>query len=318
MNKLTVIVAAYNVEKYIEKCIESIVKQTYKNIEILIVNDGSLDKTLNIALEYSKKYKNIKVLNKENGGLSSARNYGIKHATGEYITFVDGDDYLDEITYDSIMSKVLFDESEIGIFSYKKIYKNKIKKIKLNKNLYSGNFLKKIFSKSDEASIIVWNKIFRRDIIIQNKIFFENKAYFEDTGFIFRYLYFVKKFSILNNPFYNYVQREGSITKKVNNIIFSSKQNTLDIIKKFYIDKNEYQNYEKEIRDLQIRMELYVLNKLLDSNEKGSYLNLNLNLKDLFTINIPLKHKIAIFLIKIKCYEKIYKFLKKMNKNKIL
>lgn len=318
MNKLTVIVAAYNVEKYIEKCIESIVKQTYKNIEILIVNDGSLDKTLNIALEYSKKYKNIKVLNKENGGLSSARNYGIKHATGEYITFVDGDDYLDEITYDSIMSKVLFDESEIGIFSYKKIYKNKIKKIKLNKNLYSGNFLKKIFSKSDEASIIVCNKIFRRDIIIQNKIFFENKAYFEDTGFIFRYLYFVKKFSILNNPFYNYVQREGSITKKVNNIIFSSKQNTLDIIKKFYIDKNEYQNYEKEIRDLQIRMELYVLNKLLDSNEKGSYLNLNLNLKDLFTINIPLKHKIAIFLIKIKCYEKIYKFLKKMNKNKIL
>ena len=221
MIKLTVVVPAYNVEKYIHKCLSSLVNQTYKAMEILVVNDGSDDRTETIIKEFEKKYKNLKLLNKENGGLSSARNYGIKYAAGEYITFVDGDDYLDEITYEKVMSKLLADKSEMCIFSYKKIFKNKIEKIELNKELYSKNFLRRNFSKSDEASIIVCNKIFKREIIIQNKIYFENKAYFEDTGFIFRYLYFVRKISVIDEPFYNYVQRKGSITKTLNKIIFN-------------------------------------------------------------------------------------------------
>ena len=106
MYKLTVIVAAYNVEKYIEKCLESLVNQTYKNLEILVVNDGSTDNTKQIIEKYEKKSENLKLLNKENGGLSSARNFGLQNTETEYVTFVDGDDYLELNTYEVIMKKV--------------------------------------------------------------------------------------------------------------------------------------------------------------------------------------------------------------------
>lgn len=303
MNKLTVIVSAYNVGKYIKKCLKSLVNQTLENIEILVVNDGSTDNTEIIVKDFEKKYKNLKLLNKENGGLSSARNYGIKYATGDYIAFVDGDDYLEEVAYKEIMKKLVREKSEIGIFSYKKVYKNKVENVRLNKKLYSGKFLKNVLSKSDEASIVAWNKIFKRDIIIENKIYFENKAYFEDTGFIFRYLYFVKNISIIDIPFYNYVQRRGSITKKLNEIIFSSKKNTIDIIKKFYRELDEYENYKIKIRDMELRMELYILNKVLESHQKYSF---PLFWSDIFRTRIPLKHRIGLILIKLKIYERIY------------
>lgn len=315
MIKLTVVVPAYNVEKYISKCLESLVNQTYNELEILVINDGSSDETEKIVKEFENKYKNLKLLNKINGGLSSARNYGINFAKGEYITFVDGDDYLDKKTYEDVMEKLIYEKSEMAIFSYKKIFKNKIKKIKLNKKLYSENFLRKIFSKSDEASIIVCNKIFKKSIIIQNKIYFENKAYFEDTGFIFRYLYFVKKISIVNEPFYNYIQRKGSITKKLNKIIFSSKKNTLEIIKKFYKERSEYENYKLEIRDMELRMELYILNKALESKQKYKFL---LYWKDIIKTKITLKHKIGLILIKLKLYEKIYYINRRKNEKNII
>lgn len=315
MIKLTVVVPAYNVEKYIHKCLSSLVNQTYKAMEILVVNDGSDDRTETIIKEFEKKYKNLKLLNKENGGLSSARNYGIKYAAGEYITFVDGDDYLDEITYEKVMLKLLADKSEMCIFSYKKIFKNKIEKIELNKELYSKNFLRRNFSKSDEASIIVCNKIFKRDIILQNKIYFENKAYFEDTGFIFRYLYFVRKISIVTAPFYNYIQRKSSITKKLNEIIFISKKNTIKTIKKFYSSRNEYINYKLEIRDMELRMELYILNKALENKQKYEFL---LFWKDIIKTKIPLKHRIGLILIKLKLYEKIYDINRRKNEKNII
>ena len=194
--KISVIVATYNLENYIEKCLESLVNQTYKNIEIIIVDDGSIDNTYVKIANYKKKYENIIYIKKENGGLSSARNLGLEYATGEYITFVDGDDYLELMAYEVAMKKITKEESELCIFSFNKIFFNKIEKINLNNKLYkcSENFLSKIFSKSDEATIVVWNKIFKKELIEKYKLRFENKAYFEDTGFILRYLYFVKKF----------------------------------------------------------------------------------------------------------------------------
>lgn len=293
---LSVIVAAYNVENYIEKCVDSLVSQTYKNLEILVINDGSTDKTLEVLEKY-KKNNNVKILNKPNGGLSSARNYGIKNSKGEFLTFVDGDDYLEKEAYEISLKKIQEEKSELCIFGFSKIYDKKEKKIHLNKNLYKEEFLKKIFSKSDEASIIVCNKIFKSTLIKENEIFFENKAYFEDTGFIFRYLYFVKKISIIDKAFYNYLQRKGSITKKIDYIILDSLENTNNIIEDFYNEKNEIKQYEKYIRDMRLRMQIYTYRHL---KKNGVKVQFKFDWKTILNSYIPIKHRIYLVYIKFR------------------
>lgn len=304
---LSVIVAAYNVEKYIEKCINSLVNQTYKNLEILVVNDGSTDNTKEIIEKYEKKYKNLKLLNKENGGLSSARNFGLKNTKKKYVTFVDGDDYLDLNTYEIVMKKIEKEQTDLGIFNFKKIFPQKMVNSKLSEEIYKNNFLKQLFSKSAEIDIVVWNKIFKTDIILKNKIYFKNRAYFEDTGFIFRYLYFVKNVSLINLPLYNYVQRENSITKKFNPIIISSCENTYKIIKEFYKKNNEYEKYKNEIEDMYLRMKIYTLNNSLKYNGNFYF---KITWKEIFKTNIPLKHKIALILLRIEIYKKIRLIIK--------
>ena len=298
MCKLTVIVAAYNVQEYIYKCLNSLVNQTYKELEILVVNDGSTDKTENIIREFERKYRNLKLLNKENGGLSSARNYGIKFATGEYIAFVDGDDYLNEKTYEYVMLKLLEEKSELAIFSYKKVFENRIKEIKLNKKLYTDDFLKKLLSKSDEASIVVWNKIFKKDIILENNIYFENRAYFEDTGFIFRYLCFVKKITIVEKMLYYYIQHISSLTKKFNPLIIDSSRNTYELVKKFYSKEDIEKKYYKEIEDMKLRMDIYIYRFAKKNKYRYEF---KASLKNVLYSQIPIKHKM--YLLK----EKVFK-----------
>lgn len=304
MKKLSVIVAAYNVEKYIDKCLNSLVNQTYKEMEILVVNDGSTDNTRDIIRKYEKNYKNLKLLDKKNEGLSSARNFALKDVKTKYVTFVDGDDYLDLNTYNIGMKKIEDEESDLMIFNYKKIYPQKITHVKLNEKIYKKDFLKYLFSKSKEADIVVWNKIFKKEIIEKNNIYFENKAYFEDTGFIFRYLYFVKNVSLINLPLYNYVQRQNSITKKFNPIIINSFKNTYRLIKNFYIKNESYEKYKKEIEDMYLRMKIYTLNNSLKYN--GNYI-LKIQWKKIVETKIPFKHKISLILIKLGIYQKIYK-----------
>lgn len=301
MYKLTVIVPAYNVEKYIEKCLASLVNQTYKNLKILVVNDGSTDNTKQIIEKYEKEYENLKLLNKKNGGLSSARNFGLKNTKTKYVTFVDGDDYLELNTYELIMKKIEEEKTDLGIFNFKKVYSQKIINSKLDEKIYNKNFLKYLFSKSIEADIVVWNKIFKTDIILKNQIYFENRAYFEDTGFIFRYLYFIKKVSLVELPLYNYIQRENSITKKFNPIIINSCENTYKIIKEFYIENNKYEKYRNEIEDMYLRMKIYTLNNSLKNG--GTY-NFKITWQEILKTKIPLKHKIALILLKIKIYKK--------------
>lgn len=307
MYKLTVIVPAYNVEKYIEKCLISLVNQTYKKLKILVINDGSKDNTKEIIEEYEKKYNNLKLLNKQNGGLSSARNFGLENTKTEYVTFVDGDDYLELNTYEIIMKKIEEEQTELGIFNFKKIYSNKIVNSKLNEKVYNRNFLNYLFSKSKEVDIIVCNKIFKTDIILKNKIYFENKAYFEDTGFIFRYLYFTKNISLIDLSLYNYIQREASITKTFNSIIINSCETTYKLVKEFYKKNNEYEKYKIGIEDMYLRMKIYTLNNSLKYN--GSFY-FKITWQEIFNTKMSLKYKLALILLKIKLYKKVFKILR--------
>ena len=116
--KVSVIVPVYNVEKYIRQCLESIINQTYKNLEIIVVNDGTKDNSMKIVEEYLSDER-IKVINKENGGIASARNRGIDEATGEYISFVDSDDWLELNTYEKLV-EIIVDE-DIIVFNYNRV-----------------------------------------------------------------------------------------------------------------------------------------------------------------------------------------------------
>lgn len=156
--KVSVIVPVYNVEKYLKQCLDSIVNQTYKNLEIIIVNDGTKDNSMKIVEEYLQD-KRIKVINKENGGLSSARNRGIEEATGEYISFVDSDDYIDLNLYNTIVSEMLSRE-EIYIFNYNR-YKEKINY--LESNVLNLKKMKKIPQNLLFRTINgeCWNKVYK-------------------------------------------------------------------------------------------------------------------------------------------------------------
>ena len=126
MKKVSIIIPAYNAEKTIKKCLNSVCNQTYENIEIIIVNDGSTDNSLDICEEYEKKDDRIIIISKENGGLSDARNKGIDIAKGKYITFIDSDDYVDLEFISIMVSNIEKNNSDISIISHRVIYPNTI------------------------------------------------------------------------------------------------------------------------------------------------------------------------------------------------
>lgn len=306
MSKLSVIVIGYNIEKYVEKCLKSLQVQTYKNLEIIFIDDGSEDNTYTIVKEISKTMDNLKVFTKKNGGPGAARNYGLKECNGEYITFVDGDDFLEKDAYQKAMEKIILEKTDLCIFGYKKIYDNKVKNISINKSFYKLPDIKRdILSKSDDTSIFLWNKIFKKDIIVKNEIFLLEQKYFEDNSFIYRYLFFTNKISILEREYlYNYIQRTGSLTKSLDLDIIKQKETTIEKMRDFYQKESQLSNYLRELEDLEVRYDIYIYRKFIKLNAKEKGKKLEEKLKKiklkyiLIETKIPLKHKIFLILLK--------------------
>ena len=173
--KISVIVPVYNVYNYIDKCLNSLVNQTLRDIEIIVVNDGSPDNSEEIIEKYIKKYSNIKYYKKKNGGISDARNYGLKYATGEYIGFVDSDDYVKENMYEEMYNKALTDNYDMVVCDLNYVYDDKIIRVDCGikkdtenvKSIYIDNYP------------VVWNKIFKRELF--NNIQFKCGVWFEDV-----------------------------------------------------------------------------------------------------------------------------------------
>ena len=154
---ISVIIPVYNVEKYLRRCIDSVINQTYKNLEIIIVDDGSTDNSSNICDEYTNKDSRVKVVHKENGGLSSARNVGIELAKGDLIAFVDSDDYIELEMYEKLKENMDKYDSDIAICQYYNSFKYSIKRqigVEEEK-IYEG---KDMFFHMDEIKAIAWNK----------------------------------------------------------------------------------------------------------------------------------------------------------------
>ena len=193
-NKVSVIIPVYKVEKYLEKCIDSVINQSYSNLEIILVDDGSPDNCGKICDKYAKKDNRIRVIHKTNGGLSDARNNGIKIATGNYIAFIDSDDYVTEDYIEYLLKLIIDNNSDISIVMPYEVDENYIvKKIFKREKIYnynSNDALKTmLYQKKFETS--AWGKLFKKNVV--NGIYFPTGKIYEDIGTIYKYILRAKK-----------------------------------------------------------------------------------------------------------------------------
>ena len=244
--KVSVIVPVYKVEDYIAKCLDSLVNQTLTDLEIIIVNDGSPDNSEKIIKKYVKKYQNIKYLVKENGGLSDARNYGLKHATGEYIAFLDSDDYVTCDMYQMMYIKAKSGNYDMVVCDINYLYPDKT--LRVSSGIKSDTEdVKKTYLTIHPAA---WNKIFKREVL--KKLEFKKGVWFEDVEFIYRLLPSINSIGVIHEPFNQYVQREGSITNTVNPKIYDYIYNLNGVVE--YYKKNKiYDDYQKELEYVYVR-----------------------------------------------------------------
>lgn len=212
---LSVVVPVYNVEKFLKPCIESILCQSFTDYELILVNDGSKDRSGEICNYYSKKDNRIKVIHKNNGGLSSARNAGIDIASGEYIAFIDSDDYIRNDMFEILTKLAIENKADIVQCEYKKVYDN-IKKyfknnindeVKLVNNLEVLSWLYN--NQRTVSTIVAWSKIYRKDLF--SEIRYPNGKIHEDEFTTYKLLYKSKKIVYTNQELYFYRQRNNSI-----------------------------------------------------------------------------------------------------------
>ena len=236
MPKVSVIVPVYNVEKYIEKCLESLVNQTLKDIEIIIVNDGSKDKSEKIINKFLSKYKNIVYVEKQNGGLSDARNYGMKYAKGDYIAFLDSDDYVDTTIYEKMYNKAIEENADFVECDFYWVYPKKTKKD-------IGYIYKDKKEMMTCARVVAWNKLIKRKIIKEK---FPVGLNYEDVEFFYKLIPNINKFAFVKEPLVYYIQREDSIINKQN---YKTGQifNVLNNVISFYKKNKLYDEYKDEL-----------------------------------------------------------------------
>lgn len=209
---ISVIVPIYNVEQYIERCVDSIINQTYKNLEIILVDDGSPDNCPQICDEYAKKDNRIKVIHKENGGLSDARNAGMKIATGDYISFIDSDDWIDTSMFEDMLNQLIEDGSDVVSCGVKwvKEYGTLIRNVTVNESSVINRYdAEKEIIVDGKLKQHVWNKLYRTELI--KDIPFEKGKYHEDVFWSYQIFGKVNTVSIMNDSYYYYVQRGNSI-----------------------------------------------------------------------------------------------------------
>lgn len=211
--KISIIVPVYNGELYISKCIDSILSQTFTDFEVIIVNDGSKDKTGEICKEISIKDKRVKIYNKENGGVSSARNHGIDRCSGQYIMFIDSDDWIEQNSLEVLMGNIQNDENDIIIYSRVDDYRSDNK---LVKSIIKGisNKMKIDIDKMNEYFIYLFksidipsscNKVFKLDIVKNNNIKYNTSMiFYEDFDFNLRYLLLSKSILVIPDILYHY------------------------------------------------------------------------------------------------------------------
>ncbi len=249
MKKISIIIPVYNAEQYIDNCLKSLIGQTYKNIEIILVDDGSKDSSYDICLEYSKKYNFIKIFHKTNGGPSSARNLGISKASGDYICFVDSDDTVSEY----YVEKLLENKADIVLGGFIELINENKKNVKMCNSIqmFKDEEIYIKFLEASESDIFnsPWCKLYKRNIIEKNKLRYDESLRMgEDLEFNINYLKYCKSMIIIPDCLYYYNKNVvGSLTKKFEITRWDTEKKIYYEYKKIYELNNLYINYKSNI-----------------------------------------------------------------------
>jgi glycosyltransferase involved in cell wall biosynthesis len=265
--RLSIIVPVYNVEKYIDKCLESLVNQTMEAFEIIIVVDGSTDGSIDIVKEYKEKYPEmITYYETENRGLSAARNYGISKAKADYIGFVDSDDWVDKNMFKQLYELAIKDNCDIVSCGYTKIYKNEEKRIDLEIN--SNDKKDDIIMKSRPYA---WNKIYKKELFEKFNLKFPEGLIFEDICTVYPLMIRADKIGYINNCYYNYIcYRDDSIMLQKNrndNGIFK----IMDVLNNYCKKEKIYEQNYNLICEINVRHIFYRLSEMRNNGNSKDY-----------------------------------------------
>ena len=320
MYEFSIIIPVYNTLKYLDRCLETVINQTYKNIEIVIINDGSTDGSFDKCLEYSKKDSRIVLINQKNIGLSATRNKGIEVAKGKYIIFLDSDDYIDYKTceiFEEILKTNDYPEVIIGNYEEKKeddqkrkfsLLKSDYNDLIISKEVNGVEYLKSTLRKKNITMAACFN-IYSKEFLKINHLYFKNGLLHEDELWTPQVLLKTNRLITVEYKFYNYIIRVNSITKQKN-----KKKNALDLIEIVEDLKPIYENLED--RDLKKLLNDYLVVLYLNAffigelhkKEDAHLLNSIFPLKNAYFIKNKIKS--IIFLTNRKLYYMINKKIK--------
>ena len=246
MVEVSVIVPCYNCEKTIERCIDSIKNQSFKDFEALLIDDGSTDKTSLIINRLIKDDKRFQYYYKENGGLSDARNYGLDRFSGKYISFVDSDDYIEKDFIKLLYQSIQKNNTKLSVCNFNLVFENSKKQYKITKDDIDLNKV-----------VAVWKNLFHKSLFIEENLRFPYGKWYEDLCVISKIIFTIgEDYSIVNKPLYNYVQYEDSIMHTSDDRIFQI-YDILDDITLYCKKKGIYENVEKKIEFMWIHHVLF-------------------------------------------------------------
>ena len=336
--KLSIIIPVYNVEKYIERCLNSLVEQTLEDIEIIVVNDGSTDDSGKIIEKFSKKYPNkIRAFVIENSGAAKARNIALENATGEYIGFVDSDDYVSKDMFEKLYNKAIEDDADIVTCAYYRETENKCVEKETAINAEFGNSVFEEPNLLIDSTPYIWNKIFKHDLIKKESFKFSNLKIYEDLVFTYKMFIVANKISKVYEPLYFYtVTRESSLTYNFSEKrfdIFKAFQELTDFIKqKGYFDtfspkilfillKHFYVVLEKDVTKKNAKLKKKYINEVFnflnnnfDNWKDNVYFDTYKKEKKLYTSKIYWRLRIIFNKNARKKVKKVFNILKKIKK----
>ncbi|MCL2311643.1 MAG: glycosyltransferase [Firmicutes bacterium] len=258
---ISLVIPVYNVEKYLQRALESVENQTFKNFEAIIVNDGSTDNSLEIIKKFIKRNTNFILIDQKNKGLSGARNKGIKASSGRYIAFMDSDDFIEPTYLNDMYLAAIKSGSDIVCCNFYFYYESTKMKIFCPINsipgVYSGEKALKKITSCIGTFAFVWNKLFRKSLFTTHKIEFYD-MYFEDAATSPRLFFYANKVTFITNILYNYVMRDTSIlhtmnAKKINDFVKS-----LGVVRNFYEKKGIYKKYRRRMRGYSRRLNFLI------------------------------------------------------------
>ncbi|UPZ16062.1 glycosyltransferase [Flavobacterium humidisoli] len=264
--QISIVVPFYNVELYFHQFLDSLLP-IEDNIEVILVDDGSKDSSIDIAIDFTQRFDNVTLYRKENGGLSSARNYGLQFAKGEYVVFFDSDDYIEnKSAINKMFETAKQNNSDIVMAPYYEFINFDKKKFRFDKINFEGDLVlledKMDILFKNNISLAVWDKMYKRDFLKKNDLIFKEGLWFEDLDFIFRSFYSANKVSKIETVLIGYRQRPGSIMRTISSKILD-KAIVLDGLYDFLKEKNKLEVYYEKFKILYIKMIFSIIHSVL-------------------------------------------------------